>query len=41
MQGDFLARSFQFLDANNNLIAESKRQGKFHSVQNYVSGEDT
>jgi uncharacterized protein YxjI len=41
VKGNFLARSFQFIDGNNNVIAESRRQGKFHSVSNYVSGEDT
>lgn len=40
VKGNFLGKQFEFLHGAQ-VIAQSKRQGKFHSVTNYLSGEDT
>ena len=41
LQGNFLGRSFVYVDARAQTIAECKRHGKFSSAMNYMSGEDT
>lgn len=41
MQGNFLGKQFAFLNAQNQVIAECKRHGKFANAMNFMSGEDT